>query len=45
MGGEGERAASRAASSGRSMELPGIGREHQDRLDELARHFVQVREG
>ncbi len=27
------------------MELPGIGREHRDGLDELARHFVHVREG
>lgn len=45
LGEEGERAASRSASSGQRMELPGIGREHQDGLDELARHFVQVREG
>lgn len=45
LGEEGERAASRSASSGRRMELPGVGREHQDGLDELARHFVQVREG
>ena len=45
LGEKGERAASRAASSGRRMELPGIGREHQAGLDELARHFVQVREG
>jgi len=45
LGEEGERAASRAASSGRRMELPGIGREHQAGLDELARCFVQAREG
>ena len=45
LGEEGERAASRAATSGRHMELPGIGREHQAKLEELARSFVQVREG
>jgi hypothetical protein len=39
------RNASRAASSGRRMELPGVGREHQGGLDELARSFVQGRNG
>ena len=38
---EGMRNASRAASSGRSMTVPGVGREHQAGLDELARSFVQ----
>ena len=37
LGEEGERAALRAASSGRRMELPGVVREHQDGLNELAR--------
>lgn len=37
--------ASRAASSGRRMELPGVGREQQAGLDELARSFVQGRDG
>ena len=32
--------ASRAASSNRRMELPGVGREHQAGLDELARRFI-----
>jgi hypothetical protein len=45
LGEEGERAALRAASSGRRMELPGVGREHQAELDELARGFAQAREG
>ncbi len=45
LGEEGERAALRAASSGRSMEVPGVGREHQAGLDELARSFVQGRDG
>ncbi len=27
------------------MELPGVGREHQAGLDELARRFIQAREG
>ena len=44
LGEEGERAALRAASSGRSMELPGIGREQRDRLDEFARSFAETRE-
>jgi hypothetical protein len=45
LGEEGMRNASRAASSGRSMTVPGIGREHQAGLDELARSFVQARDG
>jgi hypothetical protein len=45
LGEEGMRNASRAASSGRSMTVPGIGREHQAGLDELARSFVQGRDG
>jgi hypothetical protein len=45
LGEEGMRNASRAASSGRRMELPGVGREHQAGLDELARNFVQGRDG
>jgi len=45
LGEEGERAALRAVSSGRGMELPGVGREHQAGLDELARSFAQAREG
>ena len=44
LGEEGERAALCVASSGRSMELPGVGREHQAGLDELARGFAQARE-
>lgn len=39
------RNASRAASSGGSMTVPGVGREHQTGLDELARGFAQAREG
>ena len=39
------RNAFRAASSGRSMTMPGVGREHEAGLDELARSFVQVRDG
>ena len=45
LGEEGALNASRAASSGRRMELPGIGRKHQAGLDEMARSFIQVREG
>ena len=45
LGEEGMRNAFRAATSGRSMELPGVGREHQVGLDELARSFVQGRDG
>jgi len=45
LGEEGMRNASRAAGSGRSMTVPGIGREHQAGLDELARNFVQGRDG
>ena len=45
LGEEGMRSASRAASSGRRMELPSVGREHQAGLDELARSFVQGRDG
>jgi len=45
LGEEGMRDASRAASSGRRMELPGVGRERQAGLDELARSFVQGRDG
>ncbi len=45
LGEEGERAALRAASSGRSMEVPGVGREHQAGLGELARSFAQGRDG
>ena len=45
LGEEGMRNASRAASSGRSMTVPGVGREHQAGLDELARSFVQGRDG
>ncbi len=41
LGEEGMRNASRAASSGRSMTVPGVGREHQAGLDELVRSFVQ----
>ncbi len=45
LGEEGMRNASRAASSGISMTAPGVGREHQAGLDELARSFVQGRVG
>ena len=45
LGEEGMRDASRAASSGRRMELPGVGREHQAGLNETARSFVQGRDG
>ena len=45
LGEEGMRIASRAASSGTSMTMPGVGREHQAGLDELARSFVQGRDG
>ena len=45
LGEESERAALRAASSRRRVKLPGVGPEHQAGMDELARHFVQVREG
>ena len=45
LGEEGALNASRAVSSGRRMELPGVGREHQAGLDELARSFIQAREG
>ncbi len=45
LGEEGERAALRAASSGRDMAVPGAGREHQAGLDELARSFAQGRDG
>jgi hypothetical protein len=45
LGEEGMRNASRAASSGRNMTVPGVGREHQAGLDELARNFVQARDG
>ena len=45
LGEEGALNASRAASSGRRMELPGVGREHQAGLDELARSYIQAREG
>ncbi len=45
LGEEGMRNASRAASSGRYMTVPGVGREHQAGLDELARSFIQAREG
>lgn len=44
LGEEAKRAASRPVRD-RGMELPSIGREHQDRLEELARYLVQVREG
>ncbi|WP_428391579.1 hypothetical protein [Lichenicoccus sp.] len=44
LGEEGEQAALRAAASGKRMELPGVGREHRDSLDELARHFAETRE-
>ena len=44
LGEEGMRNASRAASSGRSMTVPGVGREHQAGLHELARSFVQGRD-
>lgn len=44
LGPEGEQAALRAAASGRTMELPGVGREHRAGLDELARHFAETRE-
>ena len=45
LGEEGMRDASRAASGGRRMELPGVGREHQVGLDELARSVVRGRDG
>ncbi|WP_158743033.1 AAA family ATPase [Acidisphaera sp. L21] len=45
LGEEGMRNASRAATSGRRMTVPGVGREHQAGLDELARSFTQAREG
>jgi hypothetical protein len=44
LGPEGEQAALRAAASGKRIELPGVGREHRDRLDEMARHFAETRE-
>ena len=44
-GEEGLRNASRGASSGRRLEMPGALREHQAGLDELARCFVQGRNG
>lgn len=44
LGPEGEQAALRAEASGRTMELPGIGREQRAGLDELARHFAETRE-
>lgn len=44
LGPEGEQAALRAAASGRTMELPGVGRKHRAGLDELARHFAETRE-
>ena len=45
LGEEGVRNASRAATSGRSMTVPGVGREHQAGLDEMARSFTHAREG
>ena len=45
LGEEGALNASRAATTGRRMELPGVGREHQAGLHELARSFIQAREG
>ncbi len=45
LGEEGMRNASRAASSGSRMTVPGVGREHQDGLGELARSLVQGRDG
>ena len=45
LGEEGMRNASRAATSGRSMTVPGVGREHQAGLGEMARSFTQAREG
>jgi hypothetical protein len=45
LGEEGALNASRATSNGRRMELSGVGREHQVGLDELARSFIQAREG
>lgn len=44
LGPEGEQAALRAEASGRTMERPGVGREHQAGLDELAQHFAETRE-
>ena len=44
LGEDGERTALRAASSGRSMEVPGVRREHQAGLDELACNFAQGRD-
>lgn len=40
LGEEGALNASRAATSSRSMTVPGVGREHQAGLDELARSFI-----
>ena len=45
LGKEGMRDASRGASGGSSMTVPGVGREHQAELDQLARSFVQGRAG
>jgi len=45
LGGEGMRNASRAASSGRGMTVPGVGGDRQTGLDELARSFVLGRDG
>jgi Ti-type conjugative transfer relaxase TraA len=45
LGEEGVRQAFGAAISGRRMELPGVGREHQAGLEEVARSLVQAREG
>ena len=44
LGEEGIREASRAAHSGRSMTVPGTGREHQAGLDELARSYTLGRQ-
>ncbi len=45
LGEEGMRNASRTANSGRSMTVPGVGREQQAGLDELPRSFVRGRDG
>ena len=45
LGDDGVRNALRAANSGKRMELPGTGREHQAGLEELARGYAAAREG
>ena len=44
LGEEGARNALRAANSGKRMELPGVGREHQAELEGLARSYAAARD-